>query len=129
MHQESRVRVASAIAGAAMLFIGTYLHPQQADPNDAVAAFAEYAADQLWVASHLLQLAGFVLIGAAFLLDHDYPKWIGTIAGAGGALTIGAGIVIAHAGFSPLAMMIQMPASLILLVWLPVVGAFCKRVR
>lgn len=50
-----------------MLFVGTYLHPQQADPNEAVSAFAEYAVDPLWVASHLTQLAGVALMVAALL--------------------------------------------------------------
>jgi hypothetical protein len=40
----------------------------EADPNDAVEAFTEYAADDLWVASHLMQLAGCALIVAALLL-------------------------------------------------------------
>ena len=65
---ENRVGAICAIAGIALLFVGTYLHPQRADPNDALAAFAECAASQLWVTNHLLQLAGFVLIGAALLL-------------------------------------------------------------
>jgi hypothetical protein len=50
-----------------MLFVGTYLHPLEADPNEAVAAFTEYAADHLWVASHLTQLAGVALMVAALL--------------------------------------------------------------
>ncbi len=50
-----------------LLFVGTYLHPQGADPNQAVAAFTEYAADRLWVASHLLQLAGVALMVGALL--------------------------------------------------------------
>ena len=50
-----------------MLFVGTYLHPMKADPNEVVAAFTEYAADQLWVASHLTQLAGVALTVAALL--------------------------------------------------------------
>ena len=56
-----------AIVGSALLFIGTYLHPMEADPNEASAAFTEYAADHLWVASHLTQLAGVVLAAAALL--------------------------------------------------------------
>jgi hypothetical protein len=40
----------------------------EADPNDALAAFTEYAADRWWIASHLTQLAGVVLIIAALLL-------------------------------------------------------------
>lgn len=50
-----------------MLFVGTYLHPMGADPNEPVAAFAEYAADHLWVASHLTQLAGVAAMVAAGL--------------------------------------------------------------
>jgi hypothetical protein len=59
---------ACAIAGSILLFIGTYLHPMGADPNQAAAAFAEYAADRLWVAGHLMQLGGLALIVAALLL-------------------------------------------------------------
>jgi hypothetical protein len=40
----------------------------KADPNDALAAFAEYAADHFWVASHLTQLLGVTLIVAALLV-------------------------------------------------------------
>lgn len=57
-----------AAAGAALLAAGTFLHPMQADPNDPAAAFAEYAADPLWVASHLTQLAGVAAIVAALVL-------------------------------------------------------------
>jgi hypothetical protein len=64
---ESRIGAVCAIAGSALLFVGTYLHPMKADPNDAVAAFTEYAADRLWVASHLTQLAGVMLMVAALL--------------------------------------------------------------
>ena len=41
--------------------------PTEADPSEAVAAFTEYAADRLWVTSHLTQLVGVVLIVAALL--------------------------------------------------------------
>jgi hypothetical protein len=77
-----------AIAGSVLLFIGTYLHPMSADPNQAAAAFAEYAADRLWVASHLTQLAGLALIVAALLLLAQQLRvgraaaWAGIAAGA-----------------------------------------------
>ncbi|MDA2938993.1 hypothetical protein MYX75_12120 [Acidobacteria bacterium AH-259-A15] len=58
----------SAVLGAVLLFAGTSLHPMQADPNDPVAAFSEYAADRHWVASHLTQLAGVALIVGALLV-------------------------------------------------------------
>ena len=65
---EPRIGAACAIGGSVLLFIGTILHPMQADPNESVAAFTEYAADQWWVASHLTQLAGITLMVAALLI-------------------------------------------------------------
>ena len=62
-----RIGGAAAVVGATLLFIGTFLHPAQADPNDALAAFQEYAADDLWVASHLTQFFGFALIVAGLV--------------------------------------------------------------
>jgi hypothetical protein len=44
----------AAISGALFLFIGTFLHPMEADPNDPLAAFTEYATDYNWVTSHLM---------------------------------------------------------------------------
>jgi hypothetical protein len=67
-HGYSRIGALSAMSGAVLLSVGTYLHPSQADPKDAPAAFAEYAADHLWVASHLTQLLGVVLIVGALVL-------------------------------------------------------------
>lgn len=64
---ESRIGATCAIAGSVLLFVGTYLHPMDTDPNEATVAFMEYAADQLWVASHLTQLAGVALMVAALL--------------------------------------------------------------
>jgi len=68
MRQAGRAGGACGIGGALLLALGTYLHPMRSDPNDAVAAFTEYAADRLWIASHLVQLAGSVSIAAALLL-------------------------------------------------------------
>jgi hypothetical protein len=66
-HSESRIGAACAAVGSVLLFVGTDLHPKTADPNDALAAFTEYAADHLWIASHLMQLAGVALMVAALL--------------------------------------------------------------
>src|SRR5260221_10649666 len=65
--REMRTGAVCAMVGSVLLFVGTYLHPMGADPNEAVAAFTEYAADHLWVASHLTQLAGVALMAAALL--------------------------------------------------------------
>jgi hypothetical protein len=87
-HSEAKMGAACAIAGSVLLLVGTYLHPMSAEPNDAVAAFTEYAADRLWVASHLTQLAGVALIVAALLLvaqqlEARSSKALSRIAGAG----------------------------------------------
>ncbi len=58
----------AAVIGAVLLFVETYLHPMDADPNVPLAAFTEYAADHHWVASHLMQLSGVVLMMAALAL-------------------------------------------------------------
>ena len=216
---ESRIGARCAIAGSVLLLVGTYLHPMDADPNEAVAAFTEYAADQLWVASHLTQLAGVALMvvallflahqlesmsgtgwariaaggaiaslavttvlqavdgialklmvdawaaapaaqkevafhaafavrqvevglasllsllfgltvtvyGVALWVDNTYPKWMGGLAVVGGVPTTIAGVVMAYAGFSGLAMAINMSASSILLVWMLALGMFMWR--
>jgi len=51
--------------GAAVLFVLTLLHPMREDLNDAAAAFAEYAADTLWVWSQLGQFMGSATLGIA----------------------------------------------------------------
>ena len=67
--QDSRARIGAMAApvGAVVLLVSTVLHPMEADPNDAAAAFAEYAADSLWVWSHLGQFAGVAILGMALV--------------------------------------------------------------
>ncbi len=222
----SRIGAVAALTGAPLLFVCTLLHPMNADPNDAAAAFAEYAADSWWIATHLGQFIGVALLGVALvalaaavepgrpaawarigafgtaasvaaaaalqavdgialkkMVDHwaqasgdararayeatfavrqveiglasltsltfgltivvfgvallcagdadprspRWPKWIGWLGLAGGAGTIAAGVAQAYTGFSALAMMLSMPASLVLLVWAIVLGAVMWR--
>jgi hypothetical protein len=63
----ARMGAAAAAIGAVTLFVSTLLHPISADPNDAPAAFAEYAADRLWVASHLGQFTGIAILAVALV--------------------------------------------------------------
>ena len=56
-----------AISGAYLLSVGTYLHPSEANPNDAPQAFAEYAVDNLWTWTHLTQFLGVILMVGARL--------------------------------------------------------------
>lgn len=89
--RQNRLGAVCALAGSVLLFLGTWLHPHDADPNDAVAAFTEYAADDLWVASHLIQLAGVALmVGALLLLARQLES-----GGAAGWAHLAAGVAIA----------------------------------
>ena len=67
-NMEDRMSAACAFAGCVLLGLGTSMHPMQADPNNAAAAFAEYAADRNWTLSHLMQFAGAALLVAFLLL-------------------------------------------------------------
>jgi hypothetical protein len=55
------------MCGAVILLVSTSLHPMSADPNDPAAAFAEYAADRIWIATHLGQFVGVALLGVALV--------------------------------------------------------------
>lgn len=63
----ARLGAVAAVVGALVLFASTMLHPSDADPGHAPAAFAEYATDTLWVWSHLGQFAGLAALGAALV--------------------------------------------------------------
>lgn len=87
----NRVGGACAIAGAVSLASGVYLHPSGADPNDAVAAFTEYAADSSWIAAHLVQLMGIGgMVAALLVLTEDVEASWGA-----GVARIAAGAAIA----------------------------------
>src|ERR1700676_5073314 len=95
---DSRIVPITAVAGAILLFVGTYLHPMSADPNVPLAAFTEYAASRHWVGIHLMQLFGVVLIAASLVLlsrkmaDGPAAEW--ATLGAAGAI---ASVAIASA--------------------------------
>lgn len=84
MHKQANSRFISvtAFSGAVLLCIGTYLHPMDADPNMPLAAFTEYAASRHWIASHLMQLFGCILIVATLVLlsrtmaDGPAVEWV-----------------------------------------------------
>jgi len=63
-----------------------------------------------------------VVYGIAFLIDGRAAKWIGMLAILGGLSMALAGIAIAYTGFSGLAMLLNMPASLLLTAWLVALG-------
>ena len=83
----------AALVGAPVLLVSTLLHPLDADPNDPVAAFAEAAASETWIVSHLGQFLGVALIAMALVaLSHNLgdrraQAW-GTVGRAGAIVTV-----------------------------------------
>jgi hypothetical protein len=71
----SRWVAVAAVTGALLLLLGTLLHPMQADPNDPLAAFTEYASNTPWIATHLIQLAGVTIISGALVLLFEIVDW------------------------------------------------------
>ena len=54
------------ISGTVLLTVLSFMHPHQADPNNNPAVFAEYAADENWLATHLGQFfANFMILVVA----------------------------------------------------------------
>jgi hypothetical protein len=90
---------AATLLGVVTLIAGTALHPMGADPNDAAAAFAEYALDGHWVWSHLAQFVGVVLLALALIAftleleDGHSAPWGGiSVALAVGLIAIAAAL-------------------------------------
>jgi len=89
---------------------------------------AAYAVRQVEIglASLMSVLFGITVVvyGLALVVDRRFPKWLGVLGIAGGVPLLVAGAVIAHTGFSGVAMAISMPSSMLLLVWMISVGVF-----
>jgi len=103
-----------------------------APPVDKPVAFqAAFAVRQIeiGVASLVGLVFGItvVLYGLAVALSHTYPKWLGWLAVISGVAISLAGITMAYTGFSVLAMNIYMPAILVFLVWLIIMGVLMWR--
>src|SRR5215218_1132330 len=58
----SRIGAVLFLLGLVVLVISTQLHPAHEDPMDNPAVFREYAQSDLWVAVHLGQFVGFLLV-------------------------------------------------------------------
>src|SRR5215216_968159 len=58
----SRIGAALFLLGLVVLVISTQLHPAHENPMDNPAVFREYAQSDLWIAVHLGQFAGFLLV-------------------------------------------------------------------
>lgn len=91
-----------------------------AEPEKTSLFHATFAVRQIEVGlasmSSLLFGLTVLVYGIALVIDQQFPRWLGALAIASGIPTAISGIVIAYTGFSDLAMLINMPASLLLIV-------------
>lgn len=94
-----RVGAVIGLLGVVILPVATALHPSDADPNDAVAAFREYAADPFWVATHLGQFLGILLIAVRLMilarsLEVGPAGWRATLGSGGAVVSIAVAAVL-----------------------------------
>jgi hypothetical protein len=90
------------LAGVAIFLVSTILHPGREDPTNHPLVFAEYAEDELWIASHIGQFAGGMLAFAGgfvslFWLLHTRSELgiASVLSWMGLATTIAAGSTLA----------------------------------
>lgn len=125
--------VACALQAVDGIALKTMVDAWAAAPLDQQASLfhAAFAVRQIEIglASMLSLLLGSVLcfFGIAQVMDGRFPSVLGYLLMAYGALSVVAGYIIASSGFSELAMMINMPASLLLLAWVLAVAYYCWR--
>jgi hypothetical protein len=61
-HSLLRMGSVAFIAGITIFLVSTLMHPGGEDPTNHPLVFAEYAQDNLWIASHMGQFAGGMLV-------------------------------------------------------------------
>jgi hypothetical protein len=89
------------LVGIVIFLVSTILHPGREDPTNHPLVFAEYAEDELWVASHIGQFAGGMLafaggfIALFRLLSRSESGIASALAWMGLAATIAAGSALA----------------------------------
>jgi hypothetical protein len=89
------------LAGMVIFLVSTVLHPGREDPTNHPLVFAEYAEDDLWIASHIGQFAGGMLafaggfIALFRLLSRSESGIASALAWMGFAATIAAGSALA----------------------------------
>jgi hypothetical protein len=102
MHSLLPMGSVAFIAGIVTLLVSTLMHPAGEDPTNHPLVFAEYAQDDIWIASHMGQFAGGMLIFAGgfvalFRLLHKRSESgiASALAWLGLAVTIAAGSALA----------------------------------
>jgi len=99
----TRIGAVLFLLGLVVLVISTQLHPTHENPKDNPAVFREYAQSDLWVAVHLGQFVGFLLVvGGLVALSYSLATREDAAAavarfGLAAAVTTGASFTILQA--------------------------------
>ena len=73
----TRIGAVLFLLGLIVLVISTQLHPAHENPMDNPAVFREYAQSDLWVAVHLGQFVGFLLVVGGLVGPSPTPSGSG----------------------------------------------------
>jgi hypothetical protein len=81
---------------------------------------------EIGLASMFCLAIGFtaVMYSLVIYTEERFPSWISYIGALGGICKGAAGAAIAYTGFSQLSMMFNMPANILLLVWMLILAAY-----
>lgn len=125
-----RIGAVAGMLGVVLQVALDRLHPPQADPNDSLAAFREYAGSSDWTAVHLgqyldvlliaLALVGITLLalGLATATGRLLPRWLGWAGALAGAGFVAGGTLTAHTGSSGTSGTVLLPATALSAVFL-----------
>ena len=84
-----RIAAVAVPIGIAMEILMEALHPSKADPNDSAAAFAEYAASNIWTIVHIGQFFAALLVALALV---TLARSLARQGGVAGALAVIGGV-------------------------------------
>jgi hypothetical protein len=90
-----RMGTVAFILGVVIFLVSTIFHPSREDPTNHLRVFAEYAQSNIWIAAHMGQLAGGLLVFAGgfvalyrFLVQSSESGLVSALAWLGLAATI-----------------------------------------
>jgi|SRR5690348_1977859 hypothetical protein len=120
------------LAGLVIIIVSTIFHPPGQPATNYPLVFTEYAASKTWIAVHIGQFAGVMLVFAGgFVALYHYlasseSSSIGGLGILAGTATIILGVGVAYVGFAsqPIVADLYDGISFTLLIWLVVLGIF-----
>src|SRR5689334_225827 len=97
MADKNILRIGSLLTfvGLVTLVVGTIFHAAHTDPGDTPAAFQDYATSDPWIAAHLGQFIGTILILGAMVTLYQFMARTGQPSGVALLMRLGLVGVIA----------------------------------